>query len=131
VFRAHIELDGLKDFQRDLKRETGKLPKALGEAHKNIGRFIIGKIPTGDPNAVGEGFGSSVRPSATKREVRLMVGHGGRRRHSYQWGRTVVQPFKSGRPYIIGTIEDNEKAIIEEFKRQMKLTVGKAFHESK
>jgi hypothetical protein len=116
---AHIQIVGAREMQAALKKAEGKLPKALGEAHKEIGRFIIGKIGAGDPHAVGEGSGANVRPSATKRAVVLRVGHGKRSRHGDQWGRTPVQPFRSGRPYLIGALEENEQEIRNEYARQI------------
>jgi hypothetical protein len=111
----HIVVEGLRELQAGIKKAEGKLPKSLGEAHKEVGRFIIGKLPAGDPHAVGAGSGASIRPSATKREVILRVGHGGRTAHKNQWGKREVQPFAAGRPYIVGTIEENQEAIEEKF----------------
>jgi hypothetical protein len=123
MIRPHIQIDGLRELQRDLKASQGKLPKALGEAHKNVGRFVISKVPQGDPHAVGAGSGATIRPSATKRDVLLRVGHGarplvGKTGGAAQWGKARVMPFAPGphsRPYIVGTIEQNRGAIVEKF----------------
>jgi hypothetical protein len=118
MIRPHIQIDGLRELQRDLKASQGKLPKALGEAHKNVGRFVISKVPQGDPHAVGAGSGATIRPSATKRDVLLRVGYGAREHHFQQWGETRVMPFAPGphsRPHIVGTIEQNRGAIVEKF----------------
>jgi len=125
--RSHIEVEGLGELQRNIKKQLGQLPKALGEAHKNVGRAVIGKLPEGNPHAVGAGSGASVRPSATKREVLLRVGHGGREAHKEQWGRRLVQPFESGRLYIVGTIEANRKEIEQIFLDEVTNALGPAF----
>lgn len=124
---AHIEVEGLKELQTAIKRQQGKLPAAIGEAHKEIGQFIIGKLPEGDPHAVGMGSGATVRPSATKRDVVLRVGHGAREGHKPQWGSKEVQPFESGRPYIVGAIQDNQEQIEEMFMKKYMDVLGPAF----
>jgi hypothetical protein len=125
---AHIEIEGLKELQTAIKKQQGKLPASLGEAHRNVGSFIIGKLPAGNPNAVGSGSGATVRPSATKRDVVLRVGHGGREASKNQWGKTEVQPFASGRPYIIGTIKDNQDAIEQMFLDELTKALEPAFY---
>lgn len=124
---AHIEVEGLNELQVAVKRQCGQLPKALGEAHKNVGRFVIGKLPEGDPHAVGAGSGAAVRPSATKRDVLLRVGHGGRKAHKEQWGSVPVQPFQPIRPYIVGAIQDYEAEIEQTFLDEVTKALGPAF----
>ena len=127
MIKPHIEVEGLKELQIAIKRGQGKLPASIGEAHKEVGRFIIGKLPPGDPHAVGAGASAQVRPSATKRDVVLRVGHGGRQAAKNQWGKTPVQPFASGRPHIIGTVLENQEAIEEKFLDETLKAVGPAF----
>ena len=129
--QAHIQVEGLKELQQGLRDANNKLPKALGEAHKRVGQFIINKVPEGSPNAVGAGSGATVRASATKRDVILRVGYGARPMHKSQWGKTEVQPFESGRPYIVGTIEANVDAIEDMFAEEMLKVVGPAFYSAK
>ena len=124
---AHIEVEGLKELQTAIKRQQGKLPASIGEAHKEIGRFVIGKLPAGNPHAVGAGSGADVRPSATKRDVVLRVGHGGREASKYQWGKQAVQPFESGRPFIVGVIQDNQEAIEQKFMDETVKALSPAF----
>lgn len=124
----HIEVEGLKELQTAIKRSQGKLPASIGQAHKNVGSFIISKLPPGDPRAVGAGSGATVRPSATKRDVVLRVGHGGRAASRFQWGKTAVQPFTSGRPYIVGTVERYRKEIEQKFIDEIMKALSPAFN---
>ncbi len=128
MIQPHIEVEGLKELQAAIKRAQGKLPASIGEAHKEVGRFVIGKLPPGNPNAVGAGSGATVRPSATKREVILRVGSGARTASKNQWGKVPVQPFVSGRPYIVGTIKDNQDAIEQMFLDQIIKALEPAFY---
>ena len=137
MISPHIEVEGLRELQAAIRAQVGKLPDALGKAHKNVGAFIIGKLPAGNPNAVGAGTGATVRASATKREVLLMVGTNARTALAEkagvgvaveQWGRTEVQPFESGRPYILGTIEENEEAIGQFFLDEVTKALAPAFY---
>ncbi len=128
MIQPHIEVEGLKELQAAIKRAQGKLPASIGEAHKEVGRFVIGKLPPGNPNAVGSGSGATVRPSATKREVILRVGSGARTASKNQWGKVPVQPFVSGRPYIVGTIKDNQDAIEQMFLDQIVKALEPAFY---
>lgn len=123
----HIEVEGLKELQSAIKKAQGKLPASIGEAHKEVGRFVIGKLPQGDPHAVGSGSGATVRPSATKRDVVLRVGSGARTASKNQWGKVPVQPFVSGRPYIVGTIKDNQDDIEQKFLEETLKAIGPAF----
>ena len=129
--QPHIKVEGLKELQSAIKSAQGKLPQSIGEAHREVGSFIIGKLPEGNPQAVGAGSGASIRPSATKRDVVLRVGHGGRAASKNQWGKVPVQPFESGRPHIIGTVRDNQDAIEEKFLTETMKALSPAFYEAK
>ena len=126
----HIKVEGLKELQTAIKRAEGKLPQSLGVAHKNVGAFVIGKLPAGNPHAVGAGAGATIRPSATKREVLIRVGYVGRPGHIAQWGKREVQPFESGRPWIVGTIEGHQDEIEREFLEQTMKALSPAFYDS-
>jgi hypothetical protein len=136
-----IRIEGLKELQAGLRNAENKLPKALGEAHKEIGRFIIGKIPQGSANAVGAGSGSELRASATKRDVILRAGSAHRaaigvKRHIptrfAQWGKTEVQPFaKRARPYIVGFIEKNADEIMDVFAEEYRKVLEDACYQVK
>ena len=44
-----------------------------------------------------------------------------------QWGKEVVQPFESGRPFIVGAIQDNQEQIEEMFMKKYMDVLGPAF----
>lgn len=113
-----IEVDGLKEFQRAVRKSTDtELPKRLGQANKSIGQLVISKLePKPDPAAVGKGAGSTIRPSASKRDVLLRVGgtHRAGRTPQMRWGkfpgRNARDPAPD-RPHIRGTVERHRKEI--------------------
>lgn len=135
-----IEVDGLRELNRALRRSADTdLPKRLGQANKAIGQLVIDRVqPRPQPEAVGQGAGSSIRPSASKREVLLRVG--GKHRESdneqttkvRQWGKKVV-PIRGRapkRPYIKQTLEDHydeiTAAYLEAIADAMRPAVWKA-----
>src|SRR5512139_869930 len=128
---AHIQIEGLAELQAAIKRQQGKLPAAIGEAHKEVGRFVIGKVPAGDSHAVGAGSGATIRPSATKRDVIIKVGHGARTAAYQQWGKRVINPPAPGpgsRPHIVGAIEQNQEAIEQKFMDEIIKALEPAFY---
>ena len=140
-----IEVVGLKEFQRQVRRSTDKgLPKRLGQANKEIGQLVIDRLqPAPDPAAVGRGAGAAVRPSASKREVLLRVG--GKHRAGYdsegrplsprmQWGkRTGRRPGQPApkRPYIRETVERHRKEIGRKWIKAVAAAMKPAFHDTK
>jgi len=115
---ARIEVDGLKEFNRAVRRSTDtELPKRIGQANRRIGQLVIDRLqPRPDPAAVGEGGGAAVRASAAKREVLLRVGGAHRKEHEpyMRWGRRPGPvPFgrRPKRPYISETVERNRREI--------------------
>jgi hypothetical protein len=140
MIKPHIEVEGLKELQRDIRAREGQLPKALGEAHKEVGRFVISKLPPGDPHAVGAGTGASVRPSATKRDVLLLVGGAHRVKKAaerdvpskyIQWGKQEVHPFAVGaRPHIIGKVHEHQEAIEQKFLDETTKALSPAFYKA-
>lgn len=145
--KPHIEVDGLRELQADFKRASGgKLPKALGEANKDIGRVVIGRLPEGEPQAVGAGRGAAPRPSATKREVVILVGSAAREARAearaeprpsamthrnsvaaQQWGAEEVQPYMAGRPYIVGAIQEHQDEIVQTFRDEYTKALAPSF----
>ncbi len=128
---AHIEIEGLRELQQAIKRAQGRLPESIGQANRRVGNFIIQGLPPGDPHAVGARRGSQVRASATKREVLLRVGHGGRESARNQWGVQPVQPFRSGRPYIVGFIEAKQREIEDVFMAETMAALSPAFYDAR
>lgn len=133
-----IKIEGLKEFQRAARKGTdSELPKRLGRAHKHIGELVISKLsPAPTPAAVGVGGGSSVRPSASKRDVLLRVGGGHRAGHSpeMQWGRKPGRrpgtPAPK-RPYIKGTVDAHRGQIETEYLQAISAAMSGAFAETK
>ena len=133
---AHIQIEGYREFQRDLKKAMGQQPKAIGKAHKEVGKLIIERLkPAPTPEAVGEGAGSKVRPSATVRELVLRAG-GKHRTHGrrQQWGKRQVKPFQQrskSRPFIVQTALDHEEEIKQELLDELVKALDSAFAEAK
>lgn len=110
-----IRIEGLNEFQRNLKKLDKDLPKlvrvALNESADLVAKRARPLIPTG-PNRGGHAK-SSVKAKSTRTEAR--VSGGGNRYPYYPWldfgghvgkGRSVRRPFlKEGR-YIYGSYYD-------------------------
>ena len=129
---AAIELDGLQEFQRAARRSTDtELPKRLGRAHKHIGQLVIDRLqPRPDPAAIGAGKGSTVRASASKRDVLLRVGGTHRASHSpqMQWGKSRPERLVANRrPYIRETIDANYDEIADEYLGAISAAMSGAF----
>lgn len=114
------------------------LPKNMGQAHKEIGQFIISRMDYADPGAVGTGRGSVVRPSASKRDVLLRVGGSHRASGPYTkmqpWGRLrVVRPGTQtpDRPHIWGTIWDNKRDIEKVYAEKVGKAMSPVFAKSR
>lgn len=116
-----IEVEGLKEFQRAVRRSTdSELPKRLGQANKRVGELVISRLtPRPDPNVVGAGAGSTVRPSASKRDVLLRVGGKHRAKPPLSlWGKRRLSPIGKRlgpRPYIKQTAERHYDEIAEAY----------------
>ena len=129
---AAIELDGLQEFQRAARRSTDtELPKRLGRAHKHIGQLVIDRLqPRPDPAAIGSGKGSTVRASASKRDVLLRDGGTHRAGHSpqMQWGKSRPERLVANRrPYIRETIDANYDEIADEYLGAISAAMSGAF----
>lgn len=138
---AHIQVEGYREFVRASRKAVdSELPKRIGQAHKEVGRFIISKLePPPVPEAVGAGYGAAVRPSATKREVVLMVGGKHRDRGSFeitrmtQWGKRFVGvPGRRHpkRPYIIQTALKHETEIRQKLQDEVLAALHPAFYKA-
>lgn len=135
-----IEVDGLKEFQRETRRAVDtQLPKRLGEAHKDIGKLVISRLnPRPDPAAVGSGKGADVRPTATKREVLLRVGGAHRASGPFTrmqpWGRVRVGRIgiqRPPRPHIIGTVERHRDEIGTAYLQAISAAMAGVFADTK
>lgn len=130
-----IEVEGLKEFQAAARRAVDtELPKRLGEAHRHIGELVIRKLdPKPDPRAIGAGRGSTVRSSASKRDVILRVGGAhraaGAKTKLQPWGKDRVKSFgrRPPRPYIRGTIDTHQDEIGTEYLKAISAAMSGAF----
>jgi hypothetical protein len=115
-----IQIEGLKEFNRLVRHAVDtELPKRIGQANKEIGQEFISNwlYPKPVPEAIGTGRTAAIRPSATRSQVRLIVGGAHRANHTpvKQWGKQVVNPFRPAppRPYIIESARKHEDEIKE------------------
>lgn len=132
-----IQVEGLRELNREIRRSVDReLPKRMGQANKSIGELVIARLsPRPDPAAVGEGAGSTVRPSASKREVLLRVGgaHRAGKAPRMQWGkRPVRQPGVPApkRPYIRQTVDRYYDEITGAYLGAIEQAMGPAFYDS-
>lgn len=137
---AHIEVEGLKEFNRAIRQAKDKdLNKRLGQANKKVGQLVISRVtPKPDPRAVGIGGGSTIRPSASKREVLLRVGGShrasGEHTRKQPWGKKrVARPGTRTppRPDIQGTADDHFDDIGNEWMTATMQALGPAFADSR
>lgn len=114
---ARVEIEGLTEVRTAFKRLGGpELVKQLGQVHKRIGEIVIGRAG-GTATGVGEGAGSTIRPSARTKDIVLVVG--GRHRATFgrwrQWGIRQVFPPPGHRPYLIGAALAAEQEIYDAY----------------
>lgn len=130
--KSRIYVTNYKEFQRAVAKAVDRdLPKRVGQVHKDIGRFVISRLPAGDPSAVGAGRGAEPRPSATRREVIIRVGGAHRSMKVQQWGKTRVRLFQPAppRPYILGTAVDHQDTIERMLLDGIAKAMRPAFHD--
>lgn len=111
------------------------LPKRLGQAHKEIGQLVISRLsPRPTPAAVGTGGGSTVRPSASKRDVLLRVGGSHRPKPPMSvWGkRRALRVGTSAppRPYIKETADRHRDEIGTAYLEAISRAMDPAFAET-
>lgn len=126
-----FEVEGLRELNKAVRRASDQgLRKRLGSANKQVGQFIITKLhPRPVPEAVGQGAGATVRPSATMREVLLKAG-GKHRTHApmQQWGkRQVGSASPPQRPFILGTAQRHRREIENEYMKAIREAMQPAF----
>lgn len=113
---ARVTIEGMDEVRSAFRNLGGPpLVKELGQVHKRIGQLVIDRAG-GAVTGVGEGQGSTIRPSADTRGVVLLVGGSfrveiGKRR---QWGIRQVWPAPR-RPYLIGAALAAESDIEEAY----------------
>lgn len=124
-------------FQRAVRQSTDKdLPKRIGQANKKVGQKFVDDWlhPKPDPIAVGEGKGSTVRPSASKREVLLRVGGAHRAGHTPEapWGQQIVGNLRGApkRPYIRESVDRHETEIRDAWLHAISDAMDPAFHDT-
>lgn len=126
-------MGGMFGIQMDPRRVQGallnlkdkNLSKEIGQANKRVGQYAIRLL---NPTGVGEGRGANIRPSATKREVLLRVGHSGRSVRAQQWGSRQVWPGGEAphRPYIVETLRRNEREILRIYREELDTAIKSA-----
>lgn len=132
--RATIQVDGLRELQRALRRSVDSdLPKRLGQANKRIGELIISRLKP-NPLAVGVGKGATVRPSASKREVLLRVGGTHRPKPPMSvWGAKRVGALGvpvPRRPFIKGTAENHIDELADAYLSELMQAMDPSFAET-
>jgi hypothetical protein len=133
-----VNRDDLRRFNREVRRAAdANLPRRIGEAHKRVGQKFIRDwlTPKPDPAAVGVGSGADVRPSATKREVQLLVGGAHRAGHTpeMQWGkRPGRQPNEAApkRPWIRGSVDRHQRDLEQEYLEAVSDAMSPAFYDT-
>lgn len=100
-----VRVEGMDETRKVLRAAGGKeLQKQLGEVHKDIGRMVI-RQAGGAKTGVGQGAGSTLRPSAAAREVVIRMGGKHRDDRREQWGKQQIWPPPE-RPHVIKAAED-------------------------
>lgn len=111
--KAVIQVAGLKEFQRGLRKLDADLPKALRVALNGCSDFLISKTTPLIPKRSGAAA-RSLKARSTRTQVRIAVG--GRSAPYYPWldfgGRTgkggsVVRPFYTEGRYLYPTLRKN------------------------
>lgn len=111
--KATVQVEGLTEFVRGLKKLDKELPKGLRIALNECSDFLIKKTQPLIPRRTGKAVGS-LKARSTQKTVRIAVG--GRKAPYYPWldfgGKTgrknsAVRPFyKEGR-YLYPTLRKN------------------------
>lgn len=111
-----LAFENLHELRASFRDVGGKeMQKELGKVHKRVGTIIIARAG-GPKTGVGEGAGSTMRPSAASREVMIRVGgkHRGEPPQE-QWGKSQVWPPPE-RPNIIGAAVQALPLIEKEYR---------------
>lgn len=127
-----LEVTGLKEFQKGLRRLDSDLPKALRIALNGCSDFLIAKTVPQIPRRSGAAA-RSLKARSTRTAVRIAVG--GRSAPYYPWldfggkvGRanSIVRPFYSEGRYLYPTLRKNR----DEFTKIMQGALGTIAHDA-
>lgn len=101
---VRLEVEGMDEVRAAFRRLGGpEMVRQLGQVHKRVGELVIARAG-GAQTGIGLGAGSTIRPSASTREVQLRVGGTFRAKFGKwrQWGKTQRWPPPEPRPYLVG-----------------------------
>lgn len=117
--RTRIEVTGLREFQRELRKMDSDLPKQVRIALNQASQLVIDKATPLIPRRTGRAA-NSLKVRSSQREARIAAG--GKRAPYYPWldfggkvgkRKSVDRPFyKEGR-YIYPTLRKNREHVIE------------------
>jgi hypothetical protein len=123
---SRIEIKGLKEFQRSLRRMDSDLPKQLRLALNQASQLVVDKARPDIPRRSGAAA-ASLKVRSSQREARVAAG--GRKAPYYPWldfggkvGRnnSVERPFyKEGR-YIYPSLRHNRSQIQDVLKSALR-----------
>ena len=115
-----IRIDGLRQFNRNLRRINGDLPKGLKDAGNAAAQIVVNDAKPRVPTGPGKGghAASSIKVASTRTAVRISAG--GKKYPYYPWldfggsvgpGKRSKRPFlKTGR-YIWKAFADNKDQV--------------------
>lgn len=104
--KTTVEVEGLKEFGRSLRKLDSDLPKTLRVALNSCADFLIGKVKPTIPRRTGRAA-DSLKARSTRTAVRIAVG--GRKAPYYPWldfggrvgkGKTTKRAFLSEGRYL-------------------------------
>lgn len=107
-----IRIEGLREFNRQLKTLDADLPKALRIALNQAADLVIGEARPRIPTLTGRAR-ASLKPRSTRTAVRVQAG--GRRAPYYPWldfggrvgrNRSIVRPFRREGRYLYDSYFD-------------------------
>jgi HK97 gp10 family phage protein len=98
-----IRVDGLKEFQRDLKKMGGELPTALRLAANSAAQLVVDEAKPRVPVGPGKGGHASASIKAASTRTAARVSAGGKKYPYYPWldfGGSVGPQKSSQRPFL-------------------------------
>ena len=123
---AHVQVVGLKEFQRSLKAIDRDLPKALRLALNDAGNIIVDQAVPRIPRRKGRAA-KSVKARSTQKMVRVVGG--GNRAPYYPWldfggsvgkRRSVKRPFLTKGRYIYDAFFRNRDEFVERLEGNLR-----------